>query len=268
MVALRTVFHEQLQNLYLIWRLSLYEAKRMYTGNLLGNAWVFIAPLSQVAVYWVVFGMGIRQGAPVQGVPFFLWMLSGLIPWFFISNGIGKGTNSVHSRLNAVSKMNFPLSVIPTYVILSQLYSHLILLGTLFVAIIIGQGLPTWHWFGVVYAIVATFSFLTAFAFVASTLATIARDIALFVQSSTRMLFFLTPILWEPKETMSQQFLLLIQLNPIYYLIEVYRGALVYRDLSIIASSYTLYFWGIVLLLLLTGVTVHIKFRRQFIDYL
>lgn len=268
MVALRTVFQEQLQNLYLIWRLSQYEAKKIYAANLLGNVWMFLAPALQVAVYWVVFGFGIRQGAAVNGIPFFIWMLCGLIPWFFINNGIGKGANSVHSRLNAVSKMNFPLSIIPTYVILSQLYSHLILLSTLFIAIIISQGLPTWHWFGVVYGILATFSFLIAFAFVTSTLATIVRDIALFIQSSTRMLFFLTPILWEPKETMPEKFLLLIQVNPVYYLIEVYRGALIYQDLSIIASTYTLYFWGVVLLLFLLGAILHIKFRKQFIDYL
>ena len=79
MVALRTVFQEQLQNLYLIWRLSLYEAKKMYAANLLGNVWVFLAPFLQVAVYWVVFGFGIRQGADVNGIPFLIWMMRRMI---------------------------------------------------------------------------------------------------------------------------------------------------------------------------------------------
>ncbi|MFC5775831.1 ABC transporter permease [Ectobacillus antri] len=268
MTALKMVIQEQIQNVYLIWRISLYESKRMYAANILGNAWLFLAPFLQIAVYWIVFGMGIRQGAPINGVPFFVWMICGLIPWFFINSAIGKGTNSIHSRLNVVSKMNFPLSVIPTYVVLSQLYAHLILLGALFVVVIANLGLPTWHWIGIIYGLLATITFLVALSFITSTLATIVRDVSMLVQSSLRMLFFLTPVLWEPKESLSPLFLLLIQANPVYYLIEVYRGALIYRDLSIITSSYTLYFWGIVSILIAVGTSLHVKFRKQFIDYL
>lgn len=41
MKSLKTIIKEQYENLYLIRRLSLYELKQAYAGNLLGLLWVF-----------------------------------------------------------------------------------------------------------------------------------------------------------------------------------------------------------------------------------
>lgn len=82
MKSLKTIIKEQYENLYLIRRLSLYELKQAYAGNLLGLLWVFLNPLSQIGVYWLVFGLGIRGGAPVHGVPYFVWLVCGLVTWF------------------------------------------------------------------------------------------------------------------------------------------------------------------------------------------
>lgn len=46
MKSLKTIIKEQYENLYLIRRLSLYELKQAYAGNLLGLLWVFLNPLS------------------------------------------------------------------------------------------------------------------------------------------------------------------------------------------------------------------------------
>ncbi|MGO4076213.1 Teichoic acid translocation permease TagG, partial [Staphylococcus aureus] len=78
-----------------------------------------------------VFGMGIRGGQPIaigdMEVPFIIWMLAGLIPWFFISPTILDGSNSVFKRINMVSKMNFPISALPSVVIMSNLFSYFVM---------------------------------------------------------------------------------------------------------------------------------------------
>ncbi|EDX68240.1 ABC transporter permease [Bacillus cereus group sp. MYBK40-2] len=268
MKAVKTIIKEHLANFYLIRRLSLYELKQAYAGNMLGVLWVFLNPFTQIGVYWLVFGLGIRGGAPVHGVPYFVWLVCGLIPWFFISASISQGSNSIYGRLNTVSKMNFPLSVIPTYVVISQLYTHCILVVLLVIISLISQG---WHMINIVGLLYGMFSstiLLISLGFITSTLSTMLRDIHLLVQSITRMLFFLTPIFWEPKESMPEVFLLIVKLNPFYYILEIYRGTVVYGQSSIIFSSYTLYFWGMVIILLIIGSMLHIKFRKQFVDYL
>ncbi len=268
MKSINTIIREHLENFYLIRRLSIYELKQAYAGNLLGVFWVFLNPLTQIGVYWLVFGLGIRGGAPIHGVPYFVWMVCGLVPWFFISSGIMQGSNAIYSRLSTVSKMNFPLSIIPTYVIMSQLYTHLILIAFLFIIILINLGLGTINIFILLVALLSSTAFLIAASFFTSTLSTMLRDVHLLIQSVTRMLFFLTPIFWEPKENMSYLFLFIIKINPLYYILELYRSALVYNDLSVLFSWYTLYFWGTTIILFIAGSMLHVRFRRQFVDYL
>ncbi|MEI2319129.1 ABC transporter permease [Bacillus paramobilis] len=268
MKSLKTIVKEQYENLYLIRRLSLYELKQAYAGNLLGLLWVFLNPLSQIGVYWLVFGLGIRGGAPVHGVPYFVWLVCGLVTWFFVGTTITQSANSIYSRLNTVSKMNFPLSIIPTYVVISQLYTHLILIIFALVIVIFNLGFSTINILELLYGLVTSTVFLIALSFLTSTLSTMLRDIQLLIQSVTRMLFFLTPIFWEPKENMSSLLLFIIKINPLYYIVEVYRGALIYNDTSIVLSWYTLYFWGTVTILFLAGSMLHVRFRKQFVDYL
>ncbi|PGZ07519.1 teichoic acid ABC transporter permease [Bacillus cereus] len=268
MNAIKSVIKEQLDNLYLMGRLSIYEIKQQYAASTLGIMWVFLNPLIQIFVYWLVFGLGIRGGAPVEGVPFFVWMICGIIPWFFINGSIIQGSNSIYAKLNTVSKMNFPLSVIPTYIILSQLYTHLVLLAVLILIVICIKGISILSIVGLIYCIFSTFSFLIALAFITSTISTISRDVHLFIQSITRMLFYLTPVLWKPSEHMNSIFAFLMKINPFYYVVEGYRSSLLHGNISFIGSLYTLYFWGVAIILFAIGAMFHVRFRKRFVDYL
>ncbi|MCU5688563.1 MULTISPECIES: ABC transporter permease [Bacillus] len=268
MKAIRNIVQEQLENIYLMTRLSVYELKQAHAGSALGIVWVFLNPLTQIFVYWLVFGLGIRGGKPVEGVPFFVWMICGIIPWFFINSSILQGSNSIYAKLNTVSKMNFPLSVIPTYIIIAQLYTHVILLAVLSLIVAVTKGLSFLGIIGVIYCLLSAFFFLVSLAFITSTLSTILRDIHLFIQSITRMLFYLTPVLWKPSENMEWIFVFLMKINPFYYIVEGYRSSLLHGDVSFIWSLYTLYFWTIAITLFVIGSTLHIRFRKQFVDYL
>ena len=63
-----TVLKEQIQNFYLIRRLSLYELKSKNKNNYLGMAWEVINPSIQILIYWFVFGT-INKRADVEICP-------------------------------------------------------------------------------------------------------------------------------------------------------------------------------------------------------
>ena len=126
MNAMFMIIKEQVNNFYLMKRLSIYELKSANNNNYLGMIWEVLNPLIQMSIYWFVFGLGIRGGQGVDGVPFVFWLSSGLVVWFFLNPAVMQGTKSVYKRMNMVSKMNFPLSVIPSYVVLSVFYQHII----------------------------------------------------------------------------------------------------------------------------------------------
>ncbi|CAI8720663.1 ABC transporter permease [Bacillus pseudomycoides] len=261
------VLKEQVNSLYLIQRLSIYQVKSTNNNNYLGLVWEVLNPLIQMSIYWFVFGFGIRGGQGVNGVPFVYWLSAGLVVWFFVQPAMLQASKSIYTRLNMISKMSFPMSVIPSFVIMSNLYQHLILIGIVTILFLVtGQGISI-HYIQLVYYMFATLMLIFSLSLITSTLATIVRDVQMIVQSIMRMLLYLTPILWTPEKLPS--FLQkIMQLNPFCYIVDGYRDSLLgtgwfYEDLN-----YALYFWSFVLVTLLIGATLHVKFRKHFADYL
>src|SRR5699024_3788953 len=96
------------------------------------------------------------------------------------------------------------------------------------------------------------------------------RDIHMFLNSRLTMLLYLSGVLW-PIALLDDfpKLMQLMKLNPLFYLIQGYRAAFFGTDWYFITHrQYTLYFWGLVIVLFIIGSVLHIKFRRHFIDYL
>lgn len=83
------------------------DFKKQYLGSYLGLVWAFIQPLTFIVVIWFVFEIGFRAGPTTGGVPFFLYLITGMIPWFFISNAFTSGTNSIVNNSFLVKKSSF-----------------------------------------------------------------------------------------------------------------------------------------------------------------
>src|SRR5690625_2531738 len=125
------VLKEQIDNCYLMRRLSIYELTSQNKDNYLGIAWEVINPAIQIIIYWFVFGT-VRHRAPVDvsgmEVPFFNWLFAAFFLWIFFYQATIEGSKSIYTRLRMLSKMNFPMSVIPNYIIFSKFYVHLFML--------------------------------------------------------------------------------------------------------------------------------------------
>ncbi|MFK4998717.1 ABC transporter permease [Bacillus sp. N9] len=266
------VLKEQIDHFYLIRRLSVYELKSSNKSNYLGTAWEIINPLIQILIYWFVFG-SIRQRADIEiapgiDVPFIYWLLGGFILWIFFYQSTIHGSKSIYSRLLMLSKMNFPMSVIPNIAIFSQFYIHLIMLGITIIIFQIAGYYLTIYFLQLFYFIFAAFCLIFAISLITSTFSTIIRDVHMLLNATLRMLLYLSPILWQIT-ILAEPLPTILKLNPLYYLIEGYRAALFgYEWYFIVHWQYTLYFWGLVIVLFLFGSALHVKFRRHFIDYL
>lgn len=262
------VLKEQVNFFYLVKRLSVYELRSLTRGNYLGAAWEIINPAIQILIYWFVFGFGIREREDVGNIPYFQWMFAGILVWFFINNSVMKSSKSIYSKIKMLSKMSFPMSVIPNYTIFAQFYPHLILLviGTVILQFI-GYPISIYYLQLPIY-IIGLLVFLFSFALITSTLSTIIRDVQMLLQSVMRMLLYLSPILWPPT-LLPDALQPYMKLNPFYYVIEGYRYSLLGEGWYFLENPvYTLYFIGVVALTFFVGAYLHVKFRSQFIDFL
>ena len=76
-----------------------------------------------------------------------------------------------------------------------------------------------------------TFFFTASVALFTSTLGIIVRDTQMIMQALLRILFYMSPILWVPKDsgiggTIGE----IIKFNPVYFLAESYRAAILFHE--------------------------------------
>ncbi|MCL6632175.1 MAG: ABC transporter permease [Alicyclobacillus herbarius] len=261
------VLREHLGNLYLIRRLSSFEFKTEHMNAYLGVLWEVINPLIQIGIYWFVFGIGIRRGHSVDDVPYFVWMLSGMVAWFFFNAALGQGTRALHSRLQTVARMSFPISVVPTFVIVKNLYQHWILLGIVLVIFTATGHALTLYVLQLVYFMFSLVMLLVSLSLLTATLATVVRDVQQIVQSILRVLLYFTPLLW-PSDRLPGLLHKVMLLNPLDYVVEGYRAALLGTSwYPVMHWKYTLYFWLFVAVVFMLGAKVHMQFRHRLMDY-
>lgn len=262
------ILKEQIDSFVLVQRLAMYQIKIENKNNYLGSLWEILNPAIQISIYWFVFGIGINNGREVDGVDFLPYLLVGISMWFFMNQGVLEGTKSIVNKIHMVAKMNFPLSAIPSYVLTAKFYSHIILLVITIIVIGLYGFYPTWTYLQIPLMLVSSYMLVFAFSLLCSTLAVLVQDIHMIVQAMMRVLFYMSPILWDPKLFLPDSLQFLLKFNPIHYLADFYRGALLHNEWYIVVHwQYTVYFWCVILLLLLFGSAIHMKFRSQFLDY-
>ncbi len=271
MKSVWNVLKEQISSLYLIQRLAMYELKTDNSGNYLGVLWEILNPMIQIGIYWFVFGYGMFHGSghtgrhEVGGIPYFSWMLAGISVWFFVNQSILLGSKSIYTRIGFISKMSFPMSVIPTYVIVAKYYQHIIIVFIVMVILSFNGYPPTIYYLQLPYFMLATVILMISISLISSTLSTIIRDVHLAIASVVRMLIYLSPFLWAPSKSLQ----VFMKYNPLYYIAEGYRHALLGESWYLVQhDKYTLYFWVLTLVLFSIGSVLHVKFRSHFVDYL
>ncbi len=99
------------------------ELRQKYQGSVLGLAWYLINPLVLMAAYWFLFGV-VLEVFDIEDYPLFL--LCGLLPWAFLSNGITGSIGALVSNANLVKKVYFPREVLIGANVLSWVVSLLI----------------------------------------------------------------------------------------------------------------------------------------------
>ncbi|KON86249.1 Teichoic acid translocation permease TagG [Sporosarcina globispora] len=261
------VLKEQLFNFNLIIRLAFYEVKSKYKMHYLGAFWQILNPFILIGIYWFVFGLGIRGGSPVGETPFFLWLITALVPWFFISSTIIQGSSSIYTKVSLVSKMKFPVSVLPSIQIIANSFSFIFMLLFTIGVLLLNDVYSGLYILQLPYYLFSLYFLLFGLTILLSTITIIIRDIQSLVQSFMRVIMYMLPILWNVN-TLPDLLVTILKLNPFFYIIEGFRHTLLGGEWFFNDLPQTLYFWLISILLLFIGSTVHLKFRHKFVDYI
>ena len=259
------IIQEIADNWRIMVRVAWFDYKIRNKDSYLGRLWEILTPLLQIGTYWFVFGIGLRNGRDVDGYPYLLWMLSGIIPWFCISSSITKGAGSVFAKAAVITKLRYPIATVPIGAVLTEGFEFiftLLILETVF----IGYGyLPHWGYLNLIYYILYMFLFLSGLALVTSVFTMVARDFQKLMASLIRLLFYLTPILWDMSQ-MPDIYQKIVSVSPIYYIVKGFRESMLYHVPFYVHRKQMLAEWAILIILFITGCYLQEKFRNRFRD--
>lgn len=248
-----------------IYRMAKFDYKLENKDTYLGKIWSILTPLLQIGTYWFVFGLGLRQRSEINGVSYLVWLIIGLVPWFFISGAILKGANSIYSKGNIVSKMKFEIVLLPISKVLQQFFEFIVMLFLMFLVIIISGERPSVYWLNVLYYGLYMCFFLVSLALVTSTLVMVARDFYKLLNSILRLIFYFTPILWV-MDYMPEMFRRLTQYNPFYYIINGFRSSILYEKMFYSNLTTTIVMWVLAFTLYFFGCLLQSRFKNRFSD--
>jgi lipopolysaccharide transport system permease protein/teichoic acid transport system permease protein len=255
-----------LRNREIVLSLAKSDFKSSYLGSQLNFVWAFIHPCITILTLFLVFEIGFGS-RPVQGHPFVIWLMCGMIPWFFLSEAWGNGTNAVTSYSYLVKKVVFRVGILPIVKIISAFFVHafflLILLGLLF-----AYGYrPDPHQLQLAYYLFAAWVLVTGLSWTTSALAVFFRDVGQIVSVLLQTGLWLTPILWDYRNVPARYHPLLT-LNPAFYIVEGYRESLLFNTWFWDHPERAVYFWCVALVFFFGGAVVFLKLRPHFADVL
>lgn len=255
-----------LGNLAFVWQFALDDFRTKYAGSVLGTLWAFLQPMITIVLYWFIFQLGFKS-QPVDNFPFILWLMSGLVPWFFLSDSVINATSSLADYSYLVKKIVFPISILPLVKIISVLFVQIVLIVFVFVCFMIGGYMPAFCYLQLLIYLAYMLILAAGISYISATLYAFFKDVLQMVSIFTQIVFWLSPVVW-PFENMPETVRNILIYNPVYYVITGFRNALVYKQRGGYGLGMTIYYWGFAFILLGTGLKLFNKCKDHFADVL
>lgn len=250
----------------LILDLTRREFRARYLGSALGLVWAFVHPSIMMLIFWLVFRYGLKAG-PIGNVPYVVWLLTGLIPWYFISDSISTGANVVLDNRFLVKKVVFRVSLLPVVRLLSLLPVHLFFLAVLIGICWIDGFPPTPYTLQVFYYLGLMIVFGVGLSWLLSALVPFLKDLTQVVQVALQVLFWATPLVW-PVDSVPPNRRWILNLNPFYYIVQGYRESLVDHVWFWRHPLLTSGFWVLTIVTVSVGGIVFLRLQSHFADVL
>ncbi len=256
-----------IQKRTLVLSLARNDFRARYTGSLMGTGWAFAQPILTILMYLFVYRIAFKGAAMADGVPFVVWMIVGITPWFFFAEATATSTTAFTEYTFLVKKIPFDIEVVPSIKIASSALIHAFV-WLIMVAIVFFSGFsPSLAWLQVVYYFVALALLVSGLGLLTASITPFFRDTSHVIGVVLQFMFWLTPIGWSIANVPAP-YDKVLQANPVYYIVEGMRDALLHGRAFWSRPILTLYFWSVVIFLHLVSNALFRRLRPHIADVL
>ncbi len=236
--------------------MTVAQLKARYRRSFLGFLWSLIMPLFQIVVIGFVF-----QGLLQHRIPnYTLVFLTALVPWIYFNDAL-LASCPVYLRFrDVVKKIYFPRWALPMSVVSSSFVHFLLSMVILFaVFVVVPVRFPPAFW-ALLPATVVLTVMLAGLSLIFSVVHTYYQDVEYALTAFTRMLFFVTPVMY-PTAEIPEAYRFWYLFNPLATICEAFRSVLPHYELP--SPVHLLSAAVFSLLTLLVGTVVYRRMSAQ-----
>ena len=259
----KLALHEVWEYRELLWFLTARDIKGRYRQMALGPLWIIIKPLVNMVIFSVIFGRLAKL--PSDGLPYPIFTYTAILPWTYFAGAATQSTSSLVSRMHVISKVYFPRLVVPVSAVLSGLVDFLVSFMVLLAMMAYYGFAPHVAILTLPLYILLAMGAALGVGLWGAALAVRFRDVTFAMTYGIQAWMYATPVAYTAK-LIPERWQLLYQLNPMYWVIEGFRWALLGKGqppqwLMVVPV-------GFVLLLLISGAFVFRRTERTIVDLL
>lgn len=242
------------------------DLKNVYKQTVLGPLWIVINPFLSTFVFTVIFGM--IANISTDGIPQFLFYMSGNILWSYFSNCFNRASSTFLSNARIFGKVYFPRLVMPLSGIIYNSITFLVqfVMFAILVAVYALTGANV-HPNLLVTALPIFLTHIallgTGTGLIISSLTTKYRDLNVLVSFGLTLWMYLTPVVY-PVSQIPESFRWIMLLNPVAPILETFRFA--FLGSGSFEWIYLLISAAITAVILIFGMIVFNQAEKNFID--
>ena len=213
---------------HFVWAGARGEALTRYSNERLGVLWHVIRPMLDAVFYGVIFGLVLQMSRGMEN--YVAFVIIGIFMFQLSSRAISGGATLIRSSKAMIRAFAFPKATLAVSDVIRELMTSMPAIGVMFVAIMVvpPHELPTASWalFPVILMLhtALNLGFILFFGWLGS----VMPDLAQAISFATRLLMYASAVIFPIDRFLDHPTVLaVVQANPIYVVLDMYRTVLI-----------------------------------------
>lgn len=263
--TLKQIIEDHFKYMPQILYLAKVDKDRAFKGSDLGWVWALFKPAMRIAVYYIAMIIGFRTSKDMPGIhcSYFLWLVTGLVPWFYLSGMISGGASCFKRYKGMIQKTSFPKTAIPTIITLSNFRIHLVVFGfTLALYPIMGYK-PSVYWLQLPIYIGLMLVFTYFWSLATGLLSVVSEDFLNVLRTISAAVFWLSAILFNKATIDNPIAVAFFRINPVTFIVYGYRNSLCYHQWIFEDYISLIYFLVVLMIMIVISTKLYSGLRKQ-----
>jgi lipopolysaccharide transport system permease protein len=233
-----------------------------FAQTFLRFTWAIIQPVVSTVVFAFFFGYILHW--KTGGLPFPVYVLSGLISWSLFTHIVIHGSNSINESSTLIRKIYFPKLIMPLSKIFVAMFELLVSFVLLILMMIYYKIVPSWHLVFLPVVLILNILFALSLVFLFSAFSYRSKDLLHLIPFISYFGIWLTPVFFT-NETLPESLRFLWYINPMAGIVDAWRFCL-FTDWSFSMQ----YLPAMLVILPLSFISLFIYTRQEnkFSDYI